>query len=615
MPRVEWMRHVRKAGGHYRALSYAWGDPDITAPITVNDCLHHVTLNLQSALRHLRHDSVSVVLWVDAVCINQSHSGEKGIQVRQMGRIYRDARDVVVWLGEEADDSNLLLERIAESVEVDDPDSLPPFKGDDEDEPVRLARAFLAFSRRAWWTRLWVIQELILAKEVSFHCGHRAVSETKLRVNNLTQSTFSHLANQGIGSAPELVDASLMKSLGDMFRLVALRGQAMGAPAKDTAKSTLDQLVVKFSESHVSRPEDKIYALFGLATDADAYGVPDYSKDAATVYVDFARTIITGSGGLRLLLVAGLGSNALAIPSWVPDWTSRRYHSWVCCALLNLQATAGLGLKADFAISPDSRTLRIRGVICDTVCTIAPAPVAGQGSWLHPDAYFSAAGHPLLYSTDTNRPVTRLEALFRTILNDQSLDREPLDKEPKALHRAGATFLYGLGDGIIDEETPEHTPATEPAKAAGEQQCPDYISRFLRWTRQARNGRSNKQILELFLGELDSQSDLHKPWLESENDIGGSNYLEYQGGRSLVNNDSGGHLLETGGGLFGMASDLVQKGDVICVLFGCEMPFVMRRSGSKWTMVQSCFVFDLMRGEANDMIRKGKYQEQEFRVI
>ena len=43
--------------GQYTALSYAWGDPNNTAPITLNGHTRHVTANLQSALRHLRHAS------------------------------------------------------------------------------------------------------------------------------------------------------------------------------------------------------------------------------------------------------------------------------------------------------------------------------------------------------------------------------------------------------------------------------------------------------------------------------------------------------------------------------------------------------------------------------
>ncbi|KAK0624310.1 heterokaryon incompatibility protein-domain-containing protein, partial [Immersiella caudata] len=99
--RASQLEHVED---EYIALSYAWGDPNNTAPITINGHGHHVTVNLQSALRHLRLPSEMVTLWVDAVCINQDDDAEKSSQVQQMGRIYRSAELVIAWLGEAADD-------------------------------------------------------------------------------------------------------------------------------------------------------------------------------------------------------------------------------------------------------------------------------------------------------------------------------------------------------------------------------------------------------------------------------------------------------------------------------------------------------------------------------
>lgn len=39
------------------------------------------------------------MLWIDAVCIDQTDHREKSRQVAQMGDIYRDAERVLVWLG------------------------------------------------------------------------------------------------------------------------------------------------------------------------------------------------------------------------------------------------------------------------------------------------------------------------------------------------------------------------------------------------------------------------------------------------------------------------------------------------------------------------------------
>lgn len=70
----------------YTALSYTWGDPTCTKPIVIEGSVVHVTQTLETALRHLQHDSVP--LWIDAICIDQTNVVEKGEQVHMMREIY-----------------------------------------------------------------------------------------------------------------------------------------------------------------------------------------------------------------------------------------------------------------------------------------------------------------------------------------------------------------------------------------------------------------------------------------------------------------------------------------------------------------------------------------------
>jgi len=91
----------------YAALSYCWGDPNVTEPITFNGVADFpVTANLASALRHYRKTDGLLFLWVDAVCINQQDSAEKNVQVKLMGEIYKNASHTFIWLGSAADNSD-----------------------------------------------------------------------------------------------------------------------------------------------------------------------------------------------------------------------------------------------------------------------------------------------------------------------------------------------------------------------------------------------------------------------------------------------------------------------------------------------------------------------------
>ncbi|PMD57266.1 HET-domain-containing protein, partial [Hyaloscypha bicolor E] len=150
----------------YEAFSYAWGDPTITVPIqlwsspqTIYGAQWPVTTNLEAALRYLRHRSEVRIIWVDAICIDQSNIEERNHQVPLMKTIYSNAVAVQVWLGspsERSDGAMEILKQIFQGVpfiEIKVGDSL--LQDDDLWSVIELMK-------RPWWSRTWVRQELIL---------------------------------------------------------------------------------------------------------------------------------------------------------------------------------------------------------------------------------------------------------------------------------------------------------------------------------------------------------------------------------------------------------------------------------------------------------------------
>jgi hypothetical protein len=75
-----------------------------------------VTVNLESALRHLRElykeGEDSLVLWVDALCINQEDVGERTSQVQFMGAIYTQCQQVIVYLGDNIEGTSQMKRRL-----------------------------------------------------------------------------------------------------------------------------------------------------------------------------------------------------------------------------------------------------------------------------------------------------------------------------------------------------------------------------------------------------------------------------------------------------------------------------------------------------------------------
>jgi Heterokaryon incompatibility protein (HET) len=89
----------------YEAVSYCWGETAPSSYILVDGFPLEITNNLDSFLRRKRVRSSKQRLWIDAICINQADNKERTEQVALMSMIYRCATRLVIWLGEQADDS------------------------------------------------------------------------------------------------------------------------------------------------------------------------------------------------------------------------------------------------------------------------------------------------------------------------------------------------------------------------------------------------------------------------------------------------------------------------------------------------------------------------------
>ena len=155
----------------YVSLSYAWGDKEDTRTILLHGHEFPITLSLWYALARLRSRTCPVLIWVDAVCINQKDINERSHQVQSMINIYALATSVNMWLGPESEDSNLAIQLLDDIVTCSDKNN-----GDIRGiifSPSRIQdfRSLAGLFERDYWYRLWVIQEIHNARAVDVYCG------------------------------------------------------------------------------------------------------------------------------------------------------------------------------------------------------------------------------------------------------------------------------------------------------------------------------------------------------------------------------------------------------------------------------------------------------------
>lgn len=250
------------------ALSYTWGSPGQSHNIIVNGSLLSIRENLWVALQALRRFFSSKsrtrrhrlnrpwrwtdtgisgfpLMWIDAICINQSNHLEKNHQVNMMGRIFTAARCVISWLGDEADGSRRVMRAIRATMETRQYD-------------FELKQAMDAFVKRPYWRRMWVIQEFVLPQDLVILCGregawwedlfHFWCDEKFARVADGGYRDFSGktLQSVGEGGLPALISVrrSRREELLELF--------------------PVHRIMTGFTYGECSDPRDRIYALLAL---------------------------------------------------------------------------------------------------------------------------------------------------------------------------------------------------------------------------------------------------------------------------------------------------------------------------------------------------------------
>ncbi|KAL8341092.1 hypothetical protein RB601_006954 [Gaeumannomyces tritici] len=298
----------------YEALSYTWSDATDEGPrpgeapgpkrilIQVIDdlCTLHVTENLYMALKHLRLPDSDRILWIDAICINQDENenekGEKNHQVGQMNIVYSSAENIIIWLGPGSSAitqlfyaSAKLHEHAAQQCLLRGQTRLEMWKTvwrsldrlSGGSAPLLTEHSYDALRtvlRRPWFGRVWVIQEVALARKATIMCG---------RVSTPTSSFALMPSLLGV-EVPEQVQALL---------------DVMPSPVRKEERSwwneKRDLLAVlrKFGNCSSSKAHDRIYALLGISADPHAIK-PKYEAAEQQVVGDVLKFIIFEHGDL-----------------------------------------------------------------------------------------------------------------------------------------------------------------------------------------------------------------------------------------------------------------------------------------------------------------------------
>ncbi|KAH8596246.1 heterokaryon incompatibility protein-domain-containing protein [Bisporella sp. PMI_857] len=308
----------------YDALSYVWGPPRLSASITVDGAKIYITRHLRRCLQHLRLEGIERVIWIDAVCINQSDLNERNHQVMLMEQIYRGANTVRVWMDIKIDITQPAFYKMLHFPG----DSSEHCLGDDTEFWLPLE----PFFTNSYWNRVWVQQELILSRHSVFHCrddeldGDKVGEFLDLVGKRGRQEESSGLRMQWHDLLSRFDIHALTKIVSPRKRIL-WRDEELrrGSTGKDGGLRLI-HLLSSMSRLKTTDPRDRVFALLPLAHDRNlltsAGLTVNYSKSVTELYTDLAIANSANSGNLDFLeFVTKRGRRFPELPSWVPDWS------------------------------------------------------------------------------------------------------------------------------------------------------------------------------------------------------------------------------------------------------------------------------------------------------
>lgn len=261
----------------YQALSYEWGDISHgVAQITTDGVSVCIRRNLHEALKQIRtaSDLSNICLWVDALCINQADLDERSHQVGIMGEIFRSASSVIAWLGIAADGSDVAMDMMADHNKLAQYIEMLVAENRIEDDPD--LQDMTKLCSRSYWRRVWIIQELYLARDHVVRCGTKVVSGDEFEDSlAVTCRGYYPSSWRGMNKTP-----ANEHRLARQRRHMSLSGNGV---------NKLHRWVAFCSDGgfQASDKRDYIYALLGI-TDGCEHGdiVPDYRKRPVDVVLD-----------------------------------------------------------------------------------------------------------------------------------------------------------------------------------------------------------------------------------------------------------------------------------------------------------------------------------------
>ncbi|VUC30276.1 unnamed protein product [Clonostachys rosea] len=602
----------------YTALSYVWGDPSITKEIIIEGAIFNATANLASALQFMqgslpRLPDGSCLVWADAICINQKDDLEKTFQVKMMDRIYKEAKEVMAWLGPSSDEVDLglqLLNDIGGNMRTVEASELmrryPQYWEATDPAPPAYNKYWNSldrFLKLPYWKRSWTVQEMVLPRTLWFQVGEKTlgwetlkglvalqmgVSRGLLKIPNPRSNLAVHIEMNSQDYLP--------------LRLVNHCKVLQQQPLKDS-----QQNLVLFSETMgqaATDPRDKLFAFYSLNISPIE---PDYTKDVRQTYGAAAASWMRSGGLDPCLKFSGLcfgDQSDFKLPSWVPNWHTLAQPDLALARQLNDNFgnyEANKGLPEGVMGVDDEFTLHEVGVMYGAVDWIGgdPTEVQHQGVKAFQNYLVSTMENLTNAIGQEKAVVPPLQLILRTITLDRVENSNQIIASTEKLYKD-----YGRVEQLC------RALLNILSRAPGQQPTVESMTRTLklcqRWGFDPQHGTLAEFCRsQIFSGHevpetITSRQFLDPHYMEVDSSVQMSIYVNVSRGLFC------GRVFRTSDGSVGLGPLNMLPGDQLYVLSGCSFPILLRKmpdeADEAYYYVGPCFVHGLMYGEVGEAV-------------
>ncbi|RFU26865.1 hypothetical protein B7463_g9465, partial [Scytalidium lignicola] len=594
IPPAEWVSELRCRLFHvsldhnpsYEALSYTWGDQTSKHIITLDGAEIEISRALTVALRGIQYPNRPRTVWIDALCINQANDEEKSIQVQMMRRVYQQASRVIIWLGLRSTDSSLalsFLQSLHDEVEEDSLDLSTELLKRWLREKCRPAydahwASLFNLMHREYWRRLWIVQEIVSAREIIVYCGDDTMEwQSLVYITNLIESTIEELGTDTQWSAASQMSWPPVK---------------LDNLKKNFTHAWLYNLLAASQARECTDPKDKLYALLGIV---DVPGVPnhvlkdiiDYGKSQQAVYIDAVKLCSHyadfGYGPLTVICRSNSHKVRVNWPSWVPDFSLSCDYNALQAIYHNtlprhLDGTFLEGTVFASGNYPIGHKLNINGTI------LVASGVTVDSIHLVPEPYFEVG-----------------------VENVERFTWEELEE----YHKPGLadTYLRFLATFQCWKDLALHAERGMPHSSRDSSLL---LEDF--WRTVCCNHDYGIATISDFTAPCQRIIDENPP--ENTGDLNFQDWspLDHLFRVTVASHSHHRKFVVSLTGIFCLGPSTAKEGDLICVLVGCDFPVLLRPYGDGHVLVGECYVHGYMHGKAMDELAEGKHEMKGFRI-